>query len=233
MTKIVLGQTLEFGDTKPGLQVKVDINKLVDSRMLVEGNSGSGKSYLIRRLCELAAAHIPLILLDIEGEFASLREKIDAILIGPEGDIPTDLRSAKVLARKLVELRVSSIIDLYSLKSHERRAYVSAFLDALVNLPKDLWHPILIPIDEAHKFAPEKGQGDSTATQSVIDLMSLGRKRGYAGVPVTQRFSKLHNDVIAETNNVFIGRTWMDADVKRAADYLGLSVADRRLLKEL
>lgn len=91
---ITLGQTLEFGDQPGGKAVKVDVNKLVDSRMLVVGNSGSGKSYLLRRLCELVTEYVPIILLDLEGEFASLREKIDAILIGPEGEVPTDLRSA-------------------------------------------------------------------------------------------------------------------------------------------
>lgn len=223
---------IELGTADEGT-VQLEIAKLVDSRMLVEGNSGSGKSYLLRLLCEQAAPYVPIIILDLEGEFASLREKVDAILIGPDGDVPTDLRSAAILPRKLIELQISAIIDLYSLKTHERRLYAKTFLEALINLPKEMWHPTLIVIDEAHKLCPEKGQGDNTATQAVIDLMSLGRKRGFAGVLATQRFSKLHNDAIAETNNVFIGRTWMDADVKRAADYLGLSIADRRLLKEL
>jgi len=223
---------IKLGTSDEG-EVSLDINQLVDSRMLIEGNSGSGKSYLLRLLCENAAEHVPVIILDCEGEFASLREKIDAILIGPEGDVPTDIRSAALLARKLVELRVSAIIDLYELKVHVRREYVRLFLDALIALPRSLWHPTLIILDEAHKFAPERGQGDAISTQSVIDLMSLGRKRGFAGVLATQRFSKIHNDAIAETNNVFIGRTWQDADQKRAGEYLGLAAADRRMLRDL
>lgn len=213
--------------------VSLDVNKLVDSRMLIQGNSGGGKSWLLRLLCERAAGKVPMIILDPEGEFASLREKVDAVLVGPEGDVPTDLRSAALLARKLVELQISGIIDLYELKPHDRREYVKRFLDALVELPRDLWHPTLVVIDEAHKFAPEKGTGDAVSTQSVINLMSLGRKRGYAGILATQRFSKLHNDTIAETNNVVIGRTWLDADQKRAGEYLGLALADRRKLRDL
>jgi uncharacterized protein len=224
--------SIELGKSDES-SISVDVNKLVDSRMLIQGNSGGGKSYLLRVLCERAAAHVPIIILDSEGEFASLREKIDALLIGPEGDVPTDIRSAALLARKLVELRISAIVDLYELKPHERRQFVKLFLEALIDLPRSLWHPTLIVIDECHKFAPEKGQGDAVSTQAVIDLMSLGRKRGFAGVLATQRFSKLHNDAIAETNNVFIGRTWMDADQKRAGEYLGLQASDRRLLRDL
>lgn len=221
-----------IGTSEEGV-VSLDVNKLVDSRMLIQGNSGGGKSWLARLLCERAADKVPIIILDPEGEFASLREKIDAILVGPDGDIPTDLRSAPLLARKLVELQISGIIDLYELKPHDRREYVKRFLEALVELPRDLWHPTLVVIDEAHKFAPEKGTGEAVSTQAVINLMSLGRKRGYAGILATQRFSKLHNDTIAETNNVVIGRTWLDADQKRAGEYLGLATADRRRLREL
>lgn len=230
---IKLGQTIEINGELQSIPVQLDINSLIDTRMLIEGNSGSGKSYLLRLLCERAAEHVPVIVLDLEGEFATLREKVDAILIGPEGDVPTDLRSAALLARTLVELGISAIVDLYSLHVQQRREYVKLFLEALINLPKEMWRPFLIVIDECHKVCPEKGQGDNTATQAVIDLMSLGRKRGFAGIVATQRFSKLHNDVIAETNNVLIGRTWMDNDVKRAGDYLGLSTSARQTLSEL
>jgi hypothetical protein len=81
-----------------------------------------------------------MLLIDIEGEYASLRETMDAVLVGPDGDIPTDLRSAELLARKLVELRVSAIINIYDLKIHERREYVRRFLDSLnafAELPGD------------------------------------------------------------------------------------------------
>lgn len=227
-----MSDKIQLGKADEGA-ISVDINRLIDSRMLIQGNSGGGKSWLLRLLCERAAGKVPLIVLDPEGEFASLREKIDAVLVGKDGEIPTDIRSAGLLVRKLVELQASAVIDLYELKPHERREYVKSFLNALIDLPRALWHPTIICLDEAHKFASEKGQGDAVSTQSVIDLMSLGRKRGFCGVVATQRFSKLHNDVIAEANNVFIGRTWLDADQKRAGEYLGLAAADRKKLRDL
>lgn len=228
MTKII-----ELGTTDDGPALGIDVTSLVDSRMLIQGNSGGGKSWLLRLLCERAADKVPVIVLDPEGEYASLREKLDLVLVGTGGEIAADTRSAGLLARKLVELEVSAVIDLYELKPHQRREYVKLFLEALVELPRALWHPTLVCLDEAHKFCPEKGTGEAVSTQAVIDLMSLGRKRGYAGVLATQRFSKLHNDAIAETNNVFIGRTWLDADQKRAGEYLGMAAADRRQLREL
>ena len=63
--------------------------------------------------------------------------------------------------------------------------------------------------------------------------MSRGQKRGICGVLSTQRLSKLHKDAAAECNNVFIGRTTLDADQKRAGDVLGFEKSIRRRLCEL
>lgn len=93
-------------------------------------------------------------------------------------------------------------------------------MTALVNLPKRLWHPVLVVVDEAHVFCPERGTAESGA--AVVDLATRGRKRGLCAVLATQRLSKLRKDAAAELNNVLIGRTGLDVDMKRAGDALGL-----------
>ena len=89
----------------------------------------------------------------------------------------------------------------------------------MINAPKELWHPCLVVVDEAHVFCPEKGE--SEASDAVNGLMTRGRKRGFCGVLATQRLSKLHKDAAAEANNKLIGRTGLDVDMKRASDELG------------
>jgi DNA helicase HerA-like ATPase len=129
-------QKIKIGEVE-GKPIYVDIDKFIETRGVIQGTSGSGKSGLIRVICERISKHVPVIVLDREGEFATLREKIDMVLVGANGDIPTDLRSAEILARKLVELRVSAVIDLYDLKIQQQREYVKRFCEALVNLPKE------------------------------------------------------------------------------------------------
>jgi len=200
-------------------RIDLDIGRLIDTRLLVCANSGAGKSYLLRGLAEQAAPQLPIIVLDPEGEFATLREGIDAVLVSRDGgDLRTDTKSAALLARKLLELGLSAIIDLSDLKVAERRRYIRLFLDAVMGVPKRLWRPTLIFLDEAHQFAPQQGQ--SEAMDSVISLMSQGRKRGFCGILATQRLSKLHKDAAAEANNVLIGRTTLDLDLRRACDSL-------------
>ncbi len=207
-----------------GRNFTVEIGKLIDTRLLVQANSGGGKSYAIRKLIEETHGHVQQIILDIEGDFASLRTNFDFILAGKGGDIPADPKSADLMARKILEHNSDIIIDLYELKQPDRIAFVKNFLESMINAPKTLWHPVLVILDEAHIFAPEKGHAQSLG--AVIDMATRGRKRGYCIVLATQRLSKLRKDAAAECNNKMIGRTGLDIDLKRAGDELGLKNPD-------
>jgi hypothetical protein len=149
-------------------KIGIDLSKLIESRLLVQANSGGGKSWAIRRIIEQAFGHVQIIVLDPEGEFTNLRERYDFVFAGKGGDAPAEPRSAALLARRLLELKASAIVDLYELNPQERKHFVRLFCEAMVNAPKELWHDCLVIIDEAHVFAPEKAE--SEAMGPVIDL---------------------------------------------------------------
>jgi hypothetical protein len=217
MSSIVLGKT-DAGHT-----LKLDVDLLLRTRLLIQGGSGSGKSWLLRRLAEQLFGKVPVIIIDPEGEFATLREQYGYVLVGKGGETPADPRSAPLLAEKLLELHASAICDLYELKPAQRHAWVKAFLEALIDAPKKLWQPAIIIVDEAHLFAPEKGAGESEASEAMIALTSRGRKRGFCAVFATQRLGKLRKDAAAELLNVLIGNTFIDIDRQRAAESLGVA----------
>lgn len=201
--------------------VSIDVQRLVETRLLLQANSGGGKSYALRKLCETTYGGPQQILIDVEGEFHSLREKYDYVLAGQKGgDCPADCKSAALLARRLLELNVSAIIDIYELGA-QRQRFVKLFLESMMSAPRELWHPVLVIIDEAHMFCPEKDKAESA--HAVIDLMTRGRKRGFCGVLATQRISKLSKDAAAECNNKLIGRCGLDIDMRRASAELGMS----------
>ncbi|WP_168171228.1 ATP-binding protein [Rhodanobacter sp. B04] len=194
---------------------------LLETRLLVQANSGGGKSYTLRRILEQTAPLVQQLIIDPEGEFATLREKFDYIIAAPhDADAVATPQTAALLARRLLESGVSAVLDIYDLKAHERQQFVRRFLDALVNAPRKLWHPVMVVLDEAHIFCPQTGSAE--AASAVIDIATRGRKRGLCLVAATQRLSKLHKDTAAELLNKLIGRTGLDVDVKRAADELGM-----------
>lgn len=220
-----------------GDDVAIDVDRLLVSRLLVQANSGGGKSRALRRLLEQTFGRCQQIVLDWEGEFATLREKFDYVLIGKGGEAAARVDTAALVAIRLLELGNSAVIDLSELGS-ERHAYVAAFLDSMINAPRDLWHAVMVVVDEAHRLCPEKGKArkkeerksteDSRA--AVIALMDLGRKRGYCGVLATQRIAKLDKDAAYECTNKLIGRS-ISADAKRAGEEIDL--APREAIQKL
>jgi len=219
MSSIVLGKS-------DGKNVSLDLDKLLSTRLLVQANSGKGKSHLLRRIAEQLFGKVQVIIIDPEGEFATLREQYGYVLVGKGGETPADPRSAGLVAHKLLELRASAVCDLYEMKPAARHEWVKKFLEAMVDAPKGLWHPCVVIVDESHVFCPEKGAGESEASEAMIGLATRGRKRGFACIFATQRLGKLRKDAAAELLNIMVGGTFIDVDRKRAADALGVYGAD-------
>lgn len=217
---------ISLGKTKSGT-AWLEIDELIRTRLLIQGNSGSGKSWLIRRLCEQLFGKIPVLVIDPEGEFATLREKYGYVLVGKGGEAAAHLETAGLLAHRLLELGASAVCDIYELKPQARHEWVRRFLEALVDAPKELWKPTLVIVDEAHVYAPEKGQGESIAHGAMVDLATRGRKRGFCLVPATQRLSKLAKNLSAEMLNRLVGMTFEDVDLDRAADLMSVPRSER------
>lgn len=220
MTTISLGRA-----NKESANIDLDI--LLRTRLLIQANSGGGKSWLLRRLAEQAFGKVQVIIIDPEGEFATLREKFGYVLVGKGGETPADVRSAALVAHKLLELHANAVCDLYEVKASARHAWVRLFLEAMVDAPKTLWHPVLVIVDEAHIFCPEKGQGESEASDAMIGLATRGRKRGFCAVWATQRLSKLSKNATSELLNRLVGPTFEDIDLDRAAGLLSVMPSDR------
>jgi hypothetical protein len=200
-----------------------DLETLLRTRLLVQAASGQGKSHLLRRLCEQLFGKVQIFFIDHEGEFATLRTDYAFTLIGEGGEAMPDVRTAGLLAHRLLELNVSAVFDLSeSFRAHprERRAWVRAFLSAMMEAPRRLWHPVAVIVDEAHKYCPEKDEAESS--EAMTSVATDGRKRQFCAIWATQRLAKLNKDAAAELLNKMIGGTTLDIDRKRAADDLGV-----------
>jgi len=213
-----------------GKGVSFDLDTLLVTRLLIQANSGAGKSWLLRKLIEQLYGHVQVIVIDPEGEFATLREKYDFVLVGAGGETPADVRSAGLLAEKLLELRASAVCDLYEMRPLDRHLWVKAFLEAMVNAPKKLWHPCVVIVDEAQLFCPQ--DGESKAEEAMVSLTTRGRKRGFCAVWATQRLAKVNKDATAMLLNRLVGGTFEDVDIKRALDLLSVAAEDKREMSQ-
>ena len=58
---------IEIGVDPHGAPIRIDVEELLATRLLVQGNSGSGKSHLLRRLLEESAGIVQQVVIDPEG----------------------------------------------------------------------------------------------------------------------------------------------------------------------
>lgn len=215
---IILGELDTIG------AIAIDLVRLLEGRLLIQGVSGAGKSWLLRRLCEQANGIVQEIVIDPEGEFRTLAETLKILYVTAHEFDPAALRT---LAARVREHRTSLVLDLSELDRSGQMIALTAFLEALVHAPNEHWHPCLVAIDEAHLFAPFGGYSTAdtsvrkAAIGAVVDLMSLGRKRGLAGVLATQRLARLAKSVSSEVHNHLIGQNTQDLDIRRAAEQIG------------
>src|ERR1700752_4369200 len=100
---------IAMGKTAHGKPVAFDLQTLLVTRLLLQANSGAGKSWALRRLMEQLAGHVQTIAIDPEGEFSTLREKFPYALIGKGGDAPALPRTAALTAERLLELKASAV----------------------------------------------------------------------------------------------------------------------------
>ncbi|MFZ1742141.1 MAG: ATP-binding protein [Pontixanthobacter sp.] len=224
-----------IGEDRSGQPCVIDMEELLATRLLVQGNSGSGKSHLLRRLLEESAGMVQQIVIDPEGDFTSLADLFPHVVIdGSAHSVP----EIEALARRVREHRASVVLALEGLDVEQQIRCAAQFLGALFDAPREHWFPALVVVDEAQMFAPAVSGEISEDTRrlslnAMTNLMCRGRKRGLAGIVATQRLAKLAKNVAAEASNFLMGRTFLDIDMIRAADLLGMERRQAEQIRDL
>lgn len=230
-----MNSSIEIGTDDRGAAVHVNVQELLATRLLVQGNSGSGKSHLLRRLLEESAGLVQQIVIDPEGDFVTLADRYNHIVVNA-GDYSE--REIAAVAARIREHRASVIVALDTLDIEAQMGCAAIFLNALFDAPREHWFPALVVVDEAQMFAPSASGEVSDAVRraslaAMTNLMCRGRKRGLAGAIATQRLAKLAKNVAAEASNFLMGRTFLDIDMARAADLLGMERRQAEAIRDL
>ncbi|MGF7146570.1 hypothetical protein FHS96_000179 [Sphingomonas zeicaulis] len=224
--------SVDMGTDGTGHSVPIDVEELLATRLLVQGNSGSGKSHLLRRLLEGSAGMVQQVIIDPEGDFVTLAEPFGHVVI--EASDHSEREIAR-FATRIREHRASVVLSLEGVDVEAQMRCAAAFIAAMFDAPREHWFPALVVVDEAQLFAPAAA-GDvpddirRASLTAMTNLMCRGRKRGLAGIIATQRLAKLAKNVAAEASNFLMGRTFLDIDMARAADLLGM---DRRQAEQI
>jgi uncharacterized protein len=226
---------IDMGQEPAGARAHMELEELLASRLLVQGNSGSGKSHLLRRLLEQSAGSVQQVVVDPEGDFVTLANEFGHLVI--EAADFTEAETAGIAAR-VRQHRISVVLNLEGLEVDAQLRCAGTFLNRLFDAPRDQWFPALVVVDEAQLFAPAAAgdvgeEARRVSLGAMTNLMCRGRKRGLAGIIATQRLAKLAKNVAAEASNFLMGRTFLDIDMIRAADLLGMERRQAEQIRDL
>ncbi len=226
---------IQIGTDQSDRPVIIDVEELLATRLLVQGNSGSGKSHLLRRILEESAGIVQQVVIDPEGDFVTLADVFGHIVVDGAAYSAAELTR---LAARIRQHRASVVLALDGLEIEAQMRCAALFLSALFDAPREQWFPALVVVDEAQMFAPAvAGEVSDEARRlslaAMTNLMCRGRKRGLAGIVATQRLAKLAKNVAAEASNFLMGRTFLDIDMARAADLLGMERRQAEQIRDL
>lgn len=222
--KVIATDAISLGVGEYGPVVALSIPKLLEGRLLIQGVSGAGKSWTLRRLIEQSARLIQQIVIDPEGEFKSLGDAFGHLVVDAS---KLDIDALLELGGRVRAQRISIVLDVSDLAREGQMRAVSAFLNAIVEAPREHWFTCVVAIDEAHIFAPFGASDDvppairKGSIAAVADVMGRGRKRGIVGVLATLRLARLAKSAASDVHNVLIGKNTLDLDIKRAGEMIG------------
>ena len=204
-------ETIVLGENLKGNQVELDLQELITGRTLLCSISRFGKTWTARRIIEQVFGKTGVIIVDVEGEYATLRDKFPLLIIGK--DVPLIPESAEFLSDQVLEHNLSVIIDGSDpqLDIAAFQEFLARFIERFIAIETTARKPYLWILEEADELAPESGIARSICLGQIRKLIKKGGKRGLGAMILTQRPAFVSKFVISQCASKMIGRTeWPD-----------------------
>jgi hypothetical protein len=211
------------------LQLSADLALPLDAvtqTFAILARKGSGKTFTLRLLLErLFKAGQQIVDVDPKGDHWGVRSSADGkgsgigclILGGEHGDLPLEPGSGELVAKLVVEERVSAVLDLSLLRKHEVATFMTAFLETFYRLKarEQFRTPVMLFVDEADAIAPQKPpKGTERMLGAIEDIVRRGRQRGIGCTLVTQRSAVLNKNVLTQAQVMIAMRTIAPQDLE-------------------
>jgi len=192
----------------------------ITQRISILGKTRSGKSYTAGvTVEEVLKARQQVVILDPKGDWWGLRSSSDGksagldihIMGGKKGDIPLEPTAGALIADLVVSEGISLVLDfsLFESKADEIR-FVTAFLDRFYRKNTE---PVLLVVDEADVFAPQKPEKNETIMLNRMEtICRRGAGRGIGVLLISQRSAALHKGCLSQTELMIAHQTTAPQD---------------------
>ncbi|MFB6081623.1 MAG: ATP-binding protein [Halanaeroarchaeum sp.] len=205
------------GITLPAIEV-------LTGRGVIFGKSGSGKSNSASVIIEeLLERGFPLLIVDIEGEYYTLKERYEVVHVGStdKSDMPIRETDPEQIVDICLDRNRPVIIDLSEVMD---MAPAERFVDDVVTIlfsrEKEARKPFLLIVEEIHEFLPQQGGLDDLG-ETLIRVAKRGRKRGLGLTGMSQRPAAVDKDFITQCDWLVWHRLTWKNDTQVVKSILG------------
>jgi hypothetical protein len=216
----------------------------VTQRISILGRTRSGKSHTAGVLVEeVLKARQQAVIVDPKGDWWGLRSSADGksaglpitIMGGKRGDIPLEPTAGALIADIVMNEGASVILDLSQFESKAAEVrFMEAFLDRLYRRNE---RPILLVIDEADIFGPQKPEKNETTMLNRMETVCRrGGQRGIGVVLISQRSASIHKGCLSQTELMVAHQTTAPQDrkaIREWADGKGTEEQQKTLMGRL
>lgn len=187
----------------------------------------AGKSFTARRFAEqLFNAGQQIVIADPKGDWWGIRSSADGkskglpviIFGGEHADVPLEptQQSGELVAKLVVEERVSVLLDMGQMRKGEMRTFMTAFLETMYRLKaQDKYRtPMMFIMDEADMFCPQRPmQDEARMLGAVDDIVRRGGQRGIGCVFASQRSAVINKNILSQLQILISLRTISPQDL--------------------
>lgn len=210
-------------EVSPDLVLPIDV---VTETIAVLGRRGSGKTHTGSKIVEgVLDLGQQVVIVDPLDVWHGLRSSADGqgdgypvvVFGGTHADVPIEGAEGKRLADAIVDTRVSAIVSLRHVSKGAARRFVGDFAERLYERKGAQEHrePLLLVVDEADAFVPQRPTPDGTKAYGAIDtVVRRGRSSGFGTMLISQRAAVLAKDVLTQTEILVCHQTTGPQDRK-------------------
>lgn len=207
--------------------ISLTVQDFIGQRVALLGISGSGKTNTAATLIEELISYLPMSIIDIEGEYWTLKSKYKVLVVGrsPNCDIDVPTIHAEALAEYAYQNNVNVVLDFkYHDHEEEMFEFCQLYFERIWKLATRNQKPYEIVIEESHEFIPQSA--NTPISKLFKRIATRGRKHGLGVILASQRSTLVDKNVLTQAGIYFLHRVVHPKDMQVYKEFIPLKPAE-------
>ena len=202
-----------------GGEVSVPVNELATRGQAVLATRGAGKSWLAAVEAEqLIEAGYPVLILDVVGEYWSLKAKYPVVVFGGRhADVPLDPHIGREIAKAVLDRKLQAVVDLTAMRRADQPFFIADLATELYEYGLKVKTPCWLLIEEAQNFIPQVG--NPPCKRPILDIVEMGRHAGVGYCLVSHRSATIDKTALGLADIVVFKRLTLPHDLAVVRDF--------------